>query len=101
MIYCPQSETSLAVITATVRLPPAIHFTPKCIVLMSYIHENKIRQFQFKTSVRHETLKEALDEVKKPRRIADIGFRRQRKTIFSGPPARADKLKIFALNRQD
>jgi hypothetical protein len=32
---------------------------------MSCIHENKIRHFQFKNSVRHETLEEELDEVKK------------------------------------
>jgi hypothetical protein len=68
---------------------------------MSYIHENKIRHFQFKNIVRHETLKEVLDEVKKKRRASETGFRRQRKTMFSGPPARQDKLKIFALNRKD
>jgi hypothetical protein len=68
MTYCIQSETSLAVMTATVRLPPAIHVTPKCIVLMSYIQENKIRHFQFKKSVRHEILKEVLDEVTKKKR---------------------------------
>jgi len=50
---------------ATVRLPPSIHVTPKCVVLMSYTHENKIRHFKFKNSVRHETLQEVLDEVKK------------------------------------
>jgi hypothetical protein len=38
---------------------------------------------------------------KKKHRTAETGFRRQRKTMFSGPPARADKLKIFALNRKD
>jgi hypothetical protein len=32
---------------------------------MSYIHENKIRHFQYKNSLRHEALKEILDEVKK------------------------------------
>jgi len=51
--------------TATVRLPTAIHVTPKCVVLMGYTHENKIRHFQFKNSVRHETIKEVLDEVQK------------------------------------
>jgi len=51
--------------TATVRLPPAIHVTPNCIVLLSYTHENKIRHFQLKNSVSHKTLKEVLDEVKK------------------------------------
>jgi len=37
----------------------------------------------------------------KKHRAAETRFRRQRKTMFSGPPARAGKLKIFALNRKD